>query len=81
MAPPLYVGNVKYAKFLYLCADRRNSLFIQRLKVAYVNKERAAQHEESRLLLGMEQDKDQAIADKARRIFTFCPPHDVESRY
>lgn len=36
----------------------------QSLKVAYVNKERAAQHEENQLLLRMEQDKEQAITDK-----------------
>ncbi|CAM9367681.1 unnamed protein product [Ectocarpus fasciculatus] len=36
----------------------------QRLKVAYVNKERAAQYEENRLLRQVENDKEQAIADK-----------------
>ncbi|CAM9526825.1 unnamed protein product [Laminaria digitata] len=36
----------------------------QRLKVAYVNKERAAQYEENRFLRQMENDKDQAISDK-----------------
>ncbi|CAN0564251.1 unnamed protein product, partial [Ectocarpus sp. 12 AP-2014] len=36
----------------------------QRLKVAYVNKERAAQYEENRFLRQVENDKEQAIADK-----------------
>lgn len=44
----------------------------QRLKVAYVNKERAAQHEENQLLLRMEQDKEQAITDKARSCYDLC---------
>lgn len=53
-------------------ADRLSFLFLlsptsQRLKVAYVNKERAAQHEENQLSLQMQQDEEQAIADKARR--------------
>lgn len=39
-------------------------LILQRLQVAYVNKERAAQHQENRLLRQMENDKEQAIADK-----------------
>ncbi|CAN0391805.1 unnamed protein product [Ectocarpus sp. 12 AP-2014] len=36
----------------------------QRLKVAYVNKERAAQYEENRFQRQVENDKEQAIADK-----------------
>lgn len=32
--------------------------------MAYVNKERAAQHQENQLLRQMENDKEQAIADK-----------------
>ncbi|CAM9690528.1 unnamed protein product, partial [Hapterophycus canaliculatus] len=36
----------------------------QRLKVAYVNKERAAQYEENLFLRKAENDKEQAIADK-----------------
>lgn len=41
------------------------------MKVAYVNKERAAQYEENRLLRQVENDKEQAIADKVR-IATGC---------
>lgn len=41
---------------------------IQRLKVAYVNKERAAQYEENRFLRQVENDKEQAIADKVHKI-------------
>lgn len=40
----------------------------QRLKVAYVNKERAAQYEENLLLRQVENDKEQAIADKVQRV-------------
>lgn len=36
----------------------------QRLLVAYVNKERAAQQADNQLLLQIERDKEQAIADK-----------------
>lgn len=43
---------------------------IQRLKVAYVNKERAAQYEENRFLRQVENDKEQAIADKVPK--TVC---------
>lgn len=39
---------------------------LQRLKVAYVNKERAAQYEENLLLRQMENDKEQAISDKVQ---------------
>lgn len=38
----------------------------QRLRVAYVNKERAAQQEENQLLLQLELDNEQAIVDKVR---------------
>lgn len=39
---------------------------LQRLKVAYVNKERAAQYEENRFLRQMENDREQAISDKVQ---------------
>lgn len=44
---------------------------IQRLKVAYVNKERAAQYEENRFLRQVENDKEQAIADKVPKDFAY----------
>lgn len=41
----------------------------QRLLVAYVNKERAAQQADNQLLLQIERDKEQAIADKVGHIY------------
>lgn len=41
----------------------------QRLLVAYVNKERAAQQADNQLLLQIERDKEQAVADKVGHIY------------
>lgn len=39
----------------------------QRLRVAYVNKERAAQQEENQLLLQIDRRREEAIADKVKQ--------------
>lgn len=63
---------------------RADGLLLQRLKVAYVNKERAAQYQENLLLRQVENDKEQAIADKVRvgseEVGVMTAPHRIYSR-